>query len=181
MGEPDKLANPMTLYELLAAAAVALTIYATWHRSRKPLGLLMILLGSVITAHLVFRIAGVSVIEAQAIGWTFASPPKASLTLPWAFFSDGYPWQALPGLIGNFIAVIFVTAVSTLFNTTGLEVAAHREADIERELNATGAANILAGVLGGYAGCISISRSLLNRNSGATGRLSASPSPRQPR
>jgi len=167
-----KLANPMTLYELLAATAVALTIYATWHRSRKPLGLPMILLGSVIAAHLVFRISGVSVIEAQAIGWTFASPPKASLTLPWAFFSDGYPWQALPGLIGNFIAVIFVTAVSTLFNTTGLEVAAHREADIERELNATGAANILAGVLGGYAGCISISRSLLNRNSGATGRLS---------
>ncbi|KZD25598.1 SLC26A/SulP transporter family protein [Tardiphaga robiniae] len=167
-----KLANPMTLYELLAAAAVALTIYATWHRSRNPLGLPMILLGSVIAAHLVFRIAGVSVIEAQAMGWTFASPPKASLTLPWAFFSGGYPWQALPGLIGNFIAVIFVTAVSTLFNTTGLEVAAHREADIERELNATGAANILAGVLGGYAGCISISRSLLNRNSGATGRLS---------
>ncbi|KAA0077997.1 SulP family inorganic anion transporter [Tardiphaga sp. P9-11] len=167
-----KLVNPITLYELLAAAAVAVTIYIVWHRSRKPLALPMILIASVMAAHLVFKIAGVSVIEAQAMGWTFASPPKASLTLPWTFFSEGYPWQALPGLIGNFIAVIFVTAVSTLFNTTGIEVAAHREADIERELNVTGIANILAGALGGYAGCISISRSILNRNSGATGRLS---------
>lgn len=167
-----RLANPMTVYELLAAATVALTIYIIWHRSRNPMALPMILIAGVVAAHLAFQIAGISAVEAQAMGWTFASPPKASLTLPWTFFSDGYPWEALPGLVGNFIAVIFVTAVSTLFNTTGIEVAAHREADIERELNVTGAANILAGALGGYAGCISISRSILNRNSGATGRLS---------
>lgn len=161
-----------TLYELLAACVVALVIFAIWHRSRKPLALPAILLAGIIAAHLAFRIAGVSIVEAQAMGWTFASPPKASLTLPWAFLADGYPWQALPDLVGNFIAVIFVTAVSTLFNTTGIEVAAHREADIERELNVTGLANIAVGALGGYAGCISISRSMLNYHSGATGRLS---------
>ena len=40
--------------------------------------------------------------------------------------------NALPGLVGNLIAVIFVTAISTLFNTTGLEVATGREANLER-------------------------------------------------
>jgi SulP family sulfate permease len=59
-----------------------------------------------------------------------------------------------------------------LFNTTGIEVASHREADLERELNVTGLANILSGAFGGYTGCISVSRSLLNFNSGGTGRLS---------
>ena len=68
------------------------------------------------------------------------------------------------------IAVIFVTASSTLFNTTGIEVALHREANLERELNVTGLANILSGAFGGYTGCISISRSVLNFNSGGTGR-----------
>lgn len=68
--------------------------------------------------------------------------------------------------------MIFVTAISTLFNTTGLEVATSREANLERELNVAGAANILSGLFGGYAGCISLSRSLLNFNGGATGRLS---------
>src|SRR6202011_101582 len=66
----------------------------------------------------------------------------------------------------------FVTASSTLFNTTGVEVATQREANLERELNVTGLANILTGALGGYTGCISISRSMLNLNSGGTGRLS---------
>ena len=50
-----------------------------------------------------------------------------------------YPWSAVPDLLGNVIAVIFVTAASTLFNTTGVEVAVHREANLERELNVTGA------------------------------------------
>lgn len=166
------LTDASTYYELAATGVVALTIYVVWHRSRKPLALPMILLAGIIIAHLVFKFAGISVAEAQVMGWTFTSLPKASLTLPWTFLRDGYPWQALPTMLGNFVAVIFVTAVSTLFNTTGIEVAAHREADIERELNVTGVANILAGALGGYAGCISISRSMLNISSGATTRLS---------
>jgi SulP family sulfate permease len=167
-----RLTNLATLCELLAAATVALTIYAIWHRSRQPMALPLILVGAIIVAHIAFRISGISIIEAQASDWTFASPPRASLTLPWTFLNGSYPWEALPGLIGNFIAVIFVTAVSTLFNTTGIEVATHREADIERELNITGIANIVTGALGGYASCISISRSMLNLNGGASGRLS---------
>lgn len=165
-------ADPMALYELSAAGAVALTIYAFWHKSRKPLGLPVILILAIAIGHIAFWLSGTSIQQAQVMGWTFASPPKASLTLPWTFLAEPYPWDALPGLVGNFIAVIFVTAVSTLFNTTGIEVASHREADIERELNVTGAANILVGLLGGYASCISISRSVLNRNTGATSRLS---------
>ena len=79
----------------------------------------------------------------------------------------------MPDLLGDLIAVVFVTAASTLFNTTGIEVAAHREANLERELNVTGIANILAGrSSAGYAGCISVSRTLLNFSSGGSGRLS---------
>jgi hypothetical protein len=83
-----------------------------------------------------------------------------------------YPWYTLPHVIGNQIAVIFVTVTSTLFNTTGIEVALQREANLERELIVTGLANMLSGAFGGYTGCISVSRSLLSFNSGGTGRLS---------
>ena len=93
--------------------------------------------------------------------------------LPWNADALGhYPWAAVPDLLGNLIAVVFVTAASTLFNTTGIEVAAHREANLERELNVTGIANILAGALAGYAGCISVSRTILNFSAGGRGRLS---------
>jgi sulfate permease, SulP family len=168
-----RFGNVLTLSELAAACAMALVLYLTWHRSRSPFGLPAILIGGVIAAHVAFWFAGISAAEAQAAGWTFQPPPHVSFMLPWSTAEIGrYPWFALPDLSGNLIAVIFVTASSTLFNTAGIEVAAHREADLERELNVTGIANILSGALGGYTGCISVSRSVLNLNSGGTSRLS---------
>jgi SulP family sulfate permease len=167
-----QFANVQTLAELAAAGAMALILYLTWHRSRSPFGLPMILIGGVVVAHLVFWMTGISLAEAQASGWTFQAPPHVSFMLPWSAHEIGrYPWHALPDLLGNLVAVIFVTASSTLFNTTGIEVATHREANLERELNVTGVANMLSGAFGGYTGCISISRSVLSFNSGGTGRL----------
>jgi len=169
----DQFANLLTLSELAAACVMALILYLTWHRSRSPFGLPAILIGGVIAAHVVFWLAGLSPAEAQASGWTFQPPPSVSLMLPWSAAEIGrYPWYALPEISGNLIAVIFVTASSTLFNTAGIEVALHREANLERELNVTGLANMLSGVFGGYTGCISISRTVLNFNGGGTGRLS---------
>jgi SulP family sulfate permease len=169
----DQFANHLTLYELAAASAMALILYLTWHRSRSPFGLPAILIGGVIVAHIMFWLAGISPAEAQASGWTFQPPPRVSFMLPWNAHEIGrYPWSALPDLVGNLIAVIFVTATSALFNTTGIEVAAHREANLERELYVTGIANMLSGAFGGYTGCISVSRSMLNFNSGGSGRLS---------
>jgi SulP family sulfate permease len=169
----DRFANVLTLSELAAACAMALILYLTWHRSRNSFGLPVILVGGVIAAHIAFRLVGISLAEAQAAGWTFQAPPKVSFMLPWSAHElEHYPWHFLPDLIGDLIAVIFVTATSTLFNTTGIEVAAQREANLERELNVTGLANMLSGALGGYTGCISVSRSILNYNSGGSGRLS---------
>ncbi|WP_262048612.1 SLC26A/SulP transporter family protein [Bradyrhizobium sp. Bra78] len=169
-----RFTNGVTLAELGAACAMALVLYLTWHRSRSPFGLPVILIGGMLTAHLAFWIAGISPEEARALGWTFQPPPPAAFMLPW--HSDDlahYPWSAVPDLLGNVVAVIFVTASSTLFNTTGVEVAVHRETNLERELNVTGVANILTGALAGYAGCISVSRTILNFSSGGRGRLSS--------
>jgi SulP family sulfate permease len=171
-GTLDQFNNPTTLSELGAACAMALVLYLTWHRSRNPFGLPIILVSGVIAAHAAFWLSGISLVEAQAVGWTFQPPPSISFMLPWGRGEiDSYPWHLLPDLSGDLIAVIFVTAASTLFNTAGIEVAAEREANLERELNVTGLANILTGALGGYAGCISVSRSILCFNAGGIGRL----------
>lgn len=168
----DQFANATTIQQLFAGCALAFAIYLTWHRSRNPLALPAILVGGVLAAHVAFSAFGLSPEEARALGWTFQSPPRASLIQPWHLADiQQFPWQALPGLLGNLVAVIFVTAISTLFNTTGIEVATHREANLERELSVTGFANILSGLLGGYSGCISLSRSVLSFNTGARGRL----------
>jgi SulP family sulfate permease len=169
----DQFTNLLTLSEMAAACAMALVLYLIWHRSRSPFGLPAVLVGGVIFAHIAFWLAGISLAEAQASGWTFQPPPHVNFMLPWSAGEiSRYPWYTLPELSGNLIAVIFVTATSTLFNTAGVEVAVDREANLERELNVTGIANMLSGAFGGYTGCISVSRSVLNFNGGGTGRLS---------
>jgi sulfate permease, SulP family len=168
-----RFGDMITVSQLSAAGAMALILYLTWHRSRTPFGLPIILIGGVIAAHVAFWIIGITTEEAQATGWTFQPPPPTQFMLPWSKQElTRYPWSVVPDLLGNLVAVIFVTASSTLFNTTGIEVAAHREANLERELNVTGLANILTGALAGYPGCSSISRSVLNFSSGGRGRLS---------
>jgi SulP family sulfate permease len=171
-GTLQQFINPTTLSELGAACATAVVLYLTWHRSRNLFGLPIILVGGVIAAHFAFWISGISLTEARAVGWIFQPLPSISFMLPWgrSAFSD-YPWHLLPEISGDLIAVIFVTASSTLFNTAGIEVAAEREANLEQELNVTGLANILSGALGGYAGCISVSRTILCFNAGGVSRL----------
>jgi SulP family sulfate permease len=169
----DRFGNILTLSELAAACAMAVVLYLTWHRSRTLFGLPAILVGGVIAAHIVFWLAGISLAQAQAAGWTFQPPPAVNFMLPWSLDAiRNYPWYTLPELSGNFIAVVFVTASCTLFNTTGIEVATQHEANLERELNVTGIANMLSGAFGGYTGCVSVSRSFLNFNGGGTGPLS---------
>jgi SulP family sulfate permease len=169
----DRFENMLTLSELAAACAMAVVLYLTCHRSRTSFGLPAVLIGGVIAAHIVFWLAGISLAEAQAAGWTFQPPPSVAFVSPWNLEAiRSYPWYDLPELSGNLIAVAFVTASCALFNTTGIEVASQREANLERELNVTGVANMLSGALGGYTGCISVSRSMINFNSGGTSPLS---------
>ena len=166
------ITDPQNLSKLGAACIMALVLYMTWHRSRSAFGLPMVLIGGIVAAHILFWLAGLSPADAQAAGWTFQPPPSVTFMLPWSVEGlSRYPWKILAELTGNLVAVIFVTASSTLFNTTGVEVATNREANLERELNVTGIANMLTGAFGGYAGCISISRSVLSFNVGGTGPL----------
>ena len=71
--------------ELAAACAMALMLYLTWHRSRGPFGLPIILIGGVIVAHLVFWIVGISPAAGPgSTGWTFRALRRTSaFMLPW--------------------------------------------------------------------------------------------------
>jgi SulP family sulfate permease len=124
-------------------------------------------------AYAVMTATGTSLTEAQAAGWMFKSQATHVLDLPWhADWLELFPWRQLPSLAGDLVAVMFVTAISTLLNTTAIEYASYREADLDCELTTLGIANLCSAALGGYVSCISLSRTLLNHSMGATSRLS---------
>jgi len=159
--------------ELAAAFVMAAAMFLAFRKFRMPLALPIILAIGAIVTNLVIMTSGMSMEDAQAQGWMFAPQKHAAITSPWSFDALAlYPWHAMPSLVGNIIAVIFVTVISTLFNITGIEVGANREVSLRRELNVTGVANVVSGLFGGYTGCISLSRSMLNYNIGSASRLS---------
>jgi sulfate permease, SulP family len=169
----DALLSPASLAKLTAAAAIAVSLYFGLRRFGNPLVLLGLILAGIAAAHLAFFATGLSITDAQAAGWLFKPEAAVALTLPWNFDElSRFPWPALSHLAGGIIALMFVTVMSVLLNVTGIELESRHEADLERELNAVGSANLLSASLGGYVTCTSLSRTSLNYEVGGRGRLS---------
>ena len=161
-----------TLAQLAAAAGVATALYLALRRVRSPLLLPGVLLAAAILAHLVLALAGLSLADARALGWTFEAPTAVGLAPTWDVNDvRNFPWHLVPSLSADIFAVMFVTAITMLLNTTGIELVTRREANLQRELTTLGAANLVAAGLGGYVSCISLSRTTLTYAAGGRTRL----------
>jgi sulfate permease, SulP family len=161
------------LAKVAAGVAVALVLDFLLRRSKSPFILPAVLLAAIAATHVVLLASGVSLATAQAMGWMFQPQPMAALSVPWKLDAlHNFPWASLPSLAGDLLAIMFVTIITLLLNTTGIELATHSEANIERDLKNLGIANLLTAAFGGYVSCTSLSRSTLVRVAGASGRLS---------
>ena len=167
------LLSPASVSKLLAGAAVAAALYFGLRRFRNPLVLPGLILGGVAATHLALLVMGISTADAQAGGWLVKPEAAVTLKFPWNLEEiSRFPWQAIPSLAGEIIALMFVAVISVMFNTTGIEFETQKEADLERELKAVGTANLLSTCLSGYVSCTSLSRTTLNYGLGGRGRLS---------
>src|SRR5262249_19661922 len=169
----NELLSLASLSKLTAGAAIAVCVYFGLRCFRNPLVLLGVISAGVAAAHLPLLVMGISITDARAGGWLFKPEPAVGLKLPWNFQElSRFPWQAFPSLAGEIIAIMFVTVMSVLLNTTGIELETRHEADLERELTAVGTANLLSAGLSGYVSSTSLSRTTLNYGLGGRGRLS---------
>jgi sulfate permease, SulP family len=155
-----------------AAVVFALALQLLMQYWRNALALPIALLAATAITHVVVFASGSSLGAAQAAGWLFQPQTAGELTLPWKLAElRSFPWTEIPALTGDLIAITFVTIVTLLLNTTGIELATRIEANIERDLKVLGLANLVTATLGGFVSCTSISRTVLVRLAGATGRL----------
>jgi SulP family sulfate permease len=169
----DQFANAAVVGQLAAGLAVAVVLQILLLRWQSPLILPGVLVAGIVAGHLGVALSDMSIGQAQAAGWYFQPLVPAPLILPWQpDVLAAFPWRSLPLLVGDFLAVVFVTVISMLLNTTGVEMATRREADIERELSALGLASLLSAAFGGYVSSLSLSRTSLNYSLGGRSRLS---------
>ena len=152
----------------LAVTALLLLGRAYW---KTPLATPALLLASILAFYVAVLLLGVPLADVQAQGWTFGAPSSAHFAPPWTLEFPRFPWSALPELGADFFAVVFVTTVCVLLNITGIELASKREANLDRELNVLGAANLLCGALGGYVACITVTRTNMNFALGKSSRV----------
>ena len=159
--------------KLAAGAVVAVALHLLLRRSKSPFVMPGVLLAAFVVAHIVVLPAARHSPRAQASGWMFDLQPgaEAELAVEIRAALHTFPWTALPALAGDLLAVMFVTIINLLLNTTGIEIATRTEANIERDLKVLGVANIVTAAFGGYVSCTSLSRSMLVRTAGATSRL----------
>lgn len=95
---------------------------------------------------------------AAAGGWLLSGIPDGRLWPP-AGLSAGLAidWGAVLGAAPGILALLAVSAVSLLLNASGIELSARRDVDLDRELRAAGAGNVLAAVGGGLPGFQAVS------------------------
>ena len=166
-------ANAAAGAKLGATLIVAVALYLALRRSKSPFTMPGVLLAALAATYLILVLTGSSLIDAQAHGWMFRPQPVAGLVSPWQPAAlRSFSWTEMPALAGDVLAVMFVTIINFLLNTTGIEISTRTEANIDRDLKVLGVANIAAAAAGGYVSCTSLSRSILVRTAGATGRLS---------
>ena len=164
----------LTDVKLLAGAALAIALFLAQRYLPSSFALPGTLLAGAAVVHIGLLSLGITLVEAQADGWMFGPQAHVGLTSPW--HSDELrqlPWELLPSLFGSLVSVMFVTAITVLLNTSAIELATQREADLDRELKWHGITNLLIASLGGYVSITSVSRTTVNYLAGATGRLSA--------
>jgi SulP family sulfate permease len=159
---------------LAAGVAIGLAIWWTMQRVRRPLALPVLILAGGAAVHLGLWGAGLDLAQARAQGWLL---PAFERTLP--------PWPGSPQLLaavdwgavaqqaGLVFSAVVVAALALPLSDSSLEVSWDERADINRDLRVLGRANMIAAGLGGLAGGISISRSVLNHAAGAASRASS--------
>jgi len=89
-------------------------------------------------------------------------------SLSWQFIQR-IEWSELIGAAPTLVAVAGITLLGSLLNTTGLAITFQQATETERDMRATGLANLASAPVGGMPGYVILSESILARQLGLKG------------
>ena len=131
-----------------------------------------ILTGSIILFYGIMFAQGFTFGELENRGFLLGPFPEGGLF-------PGFPFQYVPDFRWDLFLVhlpaiatmMILSAISVLFNYSGLELIVKEDFDLDKELRLTGYSNILAGIAGTPAGYLTLSETSLAYNIGSRSRL----------
>ena len=171
-GSIQALLQPDQLLLWIPGVVFALILFFGLRRFKGALALPAILIGSVMVFYIVLLALGITTPEAARQGLILgqlSSSARWQPLLPADLLSAN--WTAILAQSGNISIVLILSLVGLLLNASALELAIRGDIDLNRELQAAGAANILSGLGGGLVGYHALSLSTLSHRMGGRGRL----------
>jgi sulfate permease, SulP family len=156
----------------LPGLGLALTLVWVTRRRPHPAVIPAVSLGAIAVFYAVALISGQGVEGARDGGWLIGPFPGGGLWRPWSLEAvGGADWGAVLSQAAGMGTVVIVGVLTMLLNTTGIELVTERDVDLNRELRASGAANVVAGLGGGMVGFHALSLTTLAHRAGARTRL----------
>lgn len=167
------LLQPPHLAYWLMGLAFASILFAVLGRYKHFLVLPTVLLGGIVGFDGLW-VLGDRLFSLNPQGWFFEPFPTQEVWKFWQISTlSQVNWFVALQQSGTLVSMMLIVVISILLNATGLELATSVNADLNRELRVHGLANLVAGLCGGMVGYLSINRTLLNRQAGATQPLAA--------
>ncbi len=170
--EITELVQPDVLWRWLPGFIFAVFLLVAFRRSHHFLLLPGMVLGGIGLFYLAAWLTGRDVVALLAAGWLLGPFPEGSLLPPLPYTGlEQVNWPALSGQLLNVVTVCIISVLALLLNASGLEIATRREVDLNRELQAAGAGNVVAGLVGGMISYQQLSLSVMNIKMGNNSRL----------
>lgn len=156
----------------LPGLVLAIILMAVTNRYNHFLLLPCLVLGAVIIFYLVIWLAGFPIAVISEQGLLLGPLPEGNLLRPFSYSALAQVnWQAILGQSGSVVVVLAISTMSLLLNSSGLELEAEGDMDINHELRAAGAGNLFAGLFAGLIGFQQLSLSAMNHRIGVKTRL----------
>lgn len=142
------------LWRWLPSTLLAVLLLVLARRMPRNLALFSVAVAGSLGFYSILWARGIPVAVASAQGWLLGPfPAEERFWQPLGLESLGsVNWDVLLPQIPQMLSIVAVAALSVLLVSSGIELAAERDLDLDRELRATGLANILSGLGGGLVG-----------------------------
>ena len=157
------LLQPAYIGHWLPGLFLAVVMFTASKRIQNTFVLPILILGGTLFFYGTAWLMGSSPAELSAQGWLLGPFYEQALWRPLTIeqlrMAD---WNVIAGQAANITTVLMVSSLSMLLNSSGLELAAKQNVDLNRELRSTGVGNLLSGLSPGFVGFMQISLTVLN-------------------
>ena len=162
-----------SLEHWLPELLLGLILVALLRHTKNALVFPIVIATSILGFYLVLWGTGTSIAEARLEGWLLEDFAPQALSHSMAYFHvTNINWNIFIQQLPQLLTITLLCSLGLLLNISGVEIALNQDIDLNHELKVTGAANMLAGMVGGgLTSYVSLSRTILNYRLNAPSRM----------